>query len=146
LAASALVSLTLRGVARQVRFLTAQSCDDDTSATIWAALADPATTLAVYMGRRAATRVAHNLMAHGLPAATPVLVGSNVSLPDEQVIRTRLDLLPVAVDRDFAAGPALIVIGQAVDSTKPAAETCMSPRTWERKRETRSPKSALRAN
>jgi uroporphyrin-III C-methyltransferase len=120
-AASGLVSLTLRGVARQVRFLTAQSCDDDTSAPDWASLADPATTLAVYMGRSAAARIARNLMAHGLPPATPVLVASNVSLPGEQVVRTRLDLLPVAVDRDSDAGPALIMIGQAVGSRTMAA-------------------------
>jgi uroporphyrin-III C-methyltransferase len=120
-AASGLVSLTLRGVARQVRFLTAQSCDDDISATDWAALADPATTLAVYMGRSAAARIARNLMAHGSPAATPVLVASNVSLPGEQVVRTRLDLLPVAVDRNSDAGPALIMIGQAVGSRTTAA-------------------------
>ena len=113
-AASGLVSLTLRGVARQVRFLTAQSCDDDTTAPDWATLADPATTLAIYMGRSAAGRIARNLMAHGLPAATPVLVASNVSLPNEQIVRTRLNLLPVAVDRNTKAGPALILIGQAV--------------------------------
>ena len=120
-AASALVSLTLRGVARQVRFLTAQSCDDDTSAPDWAALADPATTLAIYMGRTAAARIARNLMSYGLSTATPVLIASNVSLPSEQIVRTRLDLLPVAVDQDVDAGPALILIGQAVGSRTPAA-------------------------
>jgi uroporphyrin-III C-methyltransferase len=120
-AASALVSLTLRGVARQVRFLTAQSCDDDTSATDWAALADPETTLAFYMGRSAAARIARNLMAHGLPAATPVLVASNVSLPNGQIVCTRLDLLPVAVHQNADAGPALILIGQAVGSRTMAA-------------------------
>ena len=113
-AASAKVSLTLRGVARQVRFLTAQSCDEDMSAPDWAALADPATTLAVYMGRGAAARIARNLMAHGLPAATPVLIASNVSLPDETTVRTRLDLLPIAIDRTPDAAPALILIGDAV--------------------------------
>jgi uroporphyrin-III C-methyltransferase len=113
-AASAQVSLTLRGVARQVRFLTAQNCDDHTSGPDWAALGDPATTLAVYMGRSAAARIARNLMAHGLSAATPVLVASNVSLPDEALVRTRLDLLPLAIDRRPGAAPALILIGDAV--------------------------------
>ena len=113
-AASAKVSLTLRGVARQVRFLTAQSCDDDTSGPDWAALADPATTLAVYMGRSAAGRIARSLMAHGLPAATPVLVASNVSLRDEALVRTRIDLLPLAIDRTPGAAPALILIGDAI--------------------------------
>lgn len=121
-AASALVSLTLRGVARQVCFLTAQSCDDKPSAPDWAALADPATTLAVYMSRSAAARIAHSLMEHGLPANTPVLIASNVSLPHEQIVRTRLDLLSVAINTDADAGPALIVIGLAVGSRTAVAE------------------------
>ncbi len=113
-AARAGVSLSLRGKARQVRFLTAQSCADDMSDLDWAALADPATTLAIYMGRGAAPRISRNLMAHGLSADTPVLIASNVSLPNEQIVRTRLDLLAVAVDRAADAGPALILIGAAV--------------------------------
>jgi uroporphyrin-III C-methyltransferase len=113
-AASAMVSLTLRGVARQVRFLTAQSCDDQTSGPDWAALADPATTLAVYMGRSAAAGIARNLMAHGLSGATPVLVASNVSLPDEAIVGTRLDLLRLVIDKTQGAAPALILIGEAM--------------------------------
>ena len=112
-AASALVSLTLRGVARQVRFLTAQSCDDNISGPDWAALADPTTTLAIYMGRSAAAAIARNLITHGLSPATPVLSASNVSLPNEQLVRTRLDLLAVAVDRASDGGPTLILIGEA---------------------------------
>ena len=114
-AASAMVSLTLRGVARQVRFLTAQSCDDETAGLDWATLADPVTTLAVYMGRSAAAGISRNLMAHGLSAATPVVVASNVSLPEEAIVRTRLDLLRLAVDRTPGAAPALILIGGAMD-------------------------------
>lgn len=112
-AASATLSLTLRGIARQVRFVTAQSCDDRSSAD-WAALADADTTLAIFMGRRAAGRIARTLIAHGLPPSTPVLIASNVSLPTENIVRTRLDLLPFAIDRTTDAAPALILIGNAV--------------------------------
>lgn len=111
-AASAKVSLTLRGVARQVRFLTAQSCDDEGDVD-WAVLANPATTLAVYMGRRAAARISGKLIGHGMPPATPVLIGSDISLPAERLLHTRLDLLPVAVERGHDGAATLILIGEA---------------------------------
>ena len=113
-AASACVSLSLRGMARQVRFVTAQSCADDTSHLDWSALADPATTLAIYMGRSAAARISRNLIAYGLTAETPVLIASNVSLPSEKIVRTRLDLLSLAVGNVAETEPALILIGEAV--------------------------------
>lgn len=113
-AASANISLSLRGTARQVRFVTAQSCAEDTSDLDWAALADPQTTLAIYMGRRAADRIGRRLMSHGLAPETPVLVASDVSLPNERIVRTRLDLIALAVSKCVGAAPALIVIGEAV--------------------------------
>jgi uroporphyrin-III C-methyltransferase len=53
-------------------------------------------------------------MDHGLAGQTPVLVVANASLPEEQLLHTRLDLLPLAsrVLPDGAA--AVILIGQAV--------------------------------
>ena len=121
-AASASVSLSLRGTARQVRFVTAQSCAEDTSDLDWAALADRQTTLAIYMGRRAADRIGRRLMSHGLAAETPVLVASDVSLPTERIVRTRLDLIALAVGKCVDAGPALILIGEALGSRSTTAK------------------------
>jgi uroporphyrin-III C-methyltransferase len=111
-AASAGLSLTLRGTARQVRFITAQNCDGEGEPD-WAALADPATTLAIYMGRSRAARISRELMGHGLSPKTPVLVASNVSLLQEKLVSTHLDLLALAVDRAATAGPVFILIGEA---------------------------------
>lgn len=117
-AANAGISLTLRGKARQLRFITAQTCAEKADDLDWAALADPSATLAVYMGRSAAARISRNLIAHGMPATTPVLIASNVSLPDEKLVTTRLDLLAVAVDRSCGAGPVLLLIGEAARSRR----------------------------
>ena len=73
------------------------------------------------MGRAAGPEICRRLIAHGLDPATPVLVAANVSLPEERLIRTRLDLLPLAIDRAPGAGPALILVGEAVRS-QPAAD------------------------
>lgn len=78
----------------------------------WQALADPGATLAIYMGKAAATEVADQLMAHGLPGTTPVALVENASLPDERLFRTRLDLLSIAARTALGDGPALLLIGE----------------------------------
>ncbi len=123
-AASAGVSLSLRGLAREVRFVTAHSRNGAALDLDWASLASPGATLAFYMGRGAAGEFAQRLIAAGLDRATPVLIACNVSLADEKRLSTRLDLLDIAT-RAFADGaPTLILIGEAVrveDNTPMAA-------------------------
>ena len=109
--ASAGGSLSLRGVARRVQFVTAQSCAQDDGLD-WRALADPNATLAIYMGKRAAPEIARRLMTNGLSGDTPVLIAADVSLPGERLVHTRLDLLALAVDSTADASPALILVGE----------------------------------
>ena len=67
-ASSLQASLTGRGVARRVQFITAHSrhgkLPDDFD---WRALADPAATTAVYMGLKTLAPLAERLIAEGLP-------------------------------------------------------------------------------
>ncbi len=127
-AASAGISLSLRGVAARVQFITAHSRRGQALDLDWTALADPACTLAVYMGRDAAPELSRQLMAAGLPGATPVLITCDASLPQEQRLRTRLDLLPIVV-RGFAGDrPTLILIGEAIAAADHAiAAQAMEP-------------------
>ena len=113
-AASAGVSLSLRGVARRVQFVTAHSQRGAALDLDWATLADRDATLAVYMGREAAGEISASLIAAGLPRSTPVLIACNVSLPDEKLFRTRLDLLPLATSAIASDLPTLLLIGDAV--------------------------------
>jgi len=113
-AASAGVSLTLRGFSRRLQLVTAHSQAGEALDLDWTTLADPQATLAIYMGRSAAPRIARELIAHGLPPQTPVLVAANVSLPSERLVFTRLDLLALTVGAIAGESPALLVIGQAV--------------------------------
>lgn len=113
-AATAGVSLTLRGFARRLQFVTAHARAGEALDLDWKALADPGATLAVYMGRAAAPEIARALIAHGMAPDTPALVVINASLPDELMLRTRLDLLPFAVETIADEAPALLLIGQAV--------------------------------
>lgn len=113
-AASAGLSLSLRGVARSVRFVTAHSRRGAALDLDWAGLADCQSTLAIYMGREAAGEISRSLVAAGLPGSTPVVIACNVSLPDEQLFHTRLDLLPLTTRAMASDLPTLLLIGDAV--------------------------------
>jgi uroporphyrin-III C-methyltransferase len=113
-AASLNLSLTLRGLARRLTFLTAHARAGEELELDWQALADPQATLAIYMGKAAAPRVSAKLIAAGLPASTPVVLVENASLPDERHFATRLDLLPLAARTALGDGPAVILVGQSV--------------------------------
>lgn len=107
-------SLTLRGMARKLTFVTAHARAGEALSLDWQRLADPQATLAVYMGKAAAVEVAAQLIAAGLPGATPVAMVENASLPNESVLLTRLDLLGLTARAALGEGPALILIGEAV--------------------------------
>ncbi|MCU6455488.1 uroporphyrinogen-III C-methyltransferase [Sphingomonas sp. A2-49] len=113
-AASATLSLTLRGLARSLTFVTAHARAGEPLDLDWAALAHPRATLAVYMGRAAAAEVARELIGHGLPRDTPVAIAVNVSLPDERLIHGRLDALAFLVRTIGDRDPALLLIGAAM--------------------------------
>jgi uroporphyrin-III C-methyltransferase len=113
-AASLGQSLTLRGAARRVTFVTAHTRDGASAEPDWAQLADPHATLAVYMGKAAATQVSAGLIKAGLPPATPVALVENASLPSERRFTTTLALLPLAARTALGDGPALLLIGEAM--------------------------------
>ncbi len=119
-AASLGASLTLRGAARKLTFVTAHARAGEALSLDWAALADPAATLAIYMGKAAAGEISARLIGAGLPADTPVALVENASLAEERQLRTRLDLLPLAAAAALGEGPAILLIGAAMA----VAENC----------------------
>lgn len=112
------LSLTLRGLARRLTLVTAHLRGSEGAELDWKALADPAATLAIYMGKAAASQIAKGLMDAGLPPATPVLLVENASLPGERHFATRLDLLPLVAETALGDGPAVILVGEAVGAVQ----------------------------
>jgi len=119
-AASAGASLTLRGSARGVTFVTAHARAGDGHAPDWPAFAAADTTLAIYMGRAAAPTIMAELIAGGADPATPVLVAVNVSLPGERLIHGRLDALAFLVRAVGDEAPTLMLIGAAAARSEAA--------------------------
>lgn len=123
-AASLGASLTLRGLARKLTFVTAHARAGEPLDLDWAALADPAATLAVYMGKAAAGDLSRQLIAAGLPGDTPMALVESASLPEERQFLTRLDLLPLVARTALGEGPALLLIGAALaEVLQPAGRT-----------------------
>lgn len=122
-AASLGASLTLRGLARKLTFVTAHARAGEALTLDWERLADPQATLAVYMGKAAAGEVSARLIAAGLPGDTPVALVESASLPGERVFRTRLDLLGLTSKAALGDGPALLLIGAALGVEQHGVET-----------------------
>lgn len=122
-AASLGASLTLRGLARRLTFVTAHARAGEPLNLDWAALADPDATLAVYMGKAAAGDVSRGLIAAGLPGETPVALVESASLPEERRFLMRLDLLPLVARTALGEGPALLLIGAAIASGRDPGPT-----------------------
>jgi uroporphyrin-III C-methyltransferase len=121
-AANGLASLTLRGSARQLTFVTAHARGGEALDVDWAALARSDATLAIYMGRAAAPDIASALIEAGRPSDTPVMIAVNVSLPNERLLRGRLDALGFLVKAIGNDDPTLLVIGEACDASLAATE------------------------
>lgn len=107
--------LTHRGVARSVRYVTAQCRNaEETGRIDWRQLADPSTTLAVYMGRGQAGRIAAALMGAGMPGSTAAAAIENGTLSHSRHRFARLSGLGDAVAGLDASAPVLLLIGDAV--------------------------------
>lgn len=100
-AAASLVPLTHRGVASGVRYVTGHARDGEPLDLDWQSLADPQTTLVVYMGVARIRQIAARLVENGLPFDTPVLAVAQGTRPDERRLRGRLCDI---ADRIDAAG------------------------------------------
>lgn len=111
-AATQHIPLTHRGLATGVRYITGHCRQDKGLDFDWKGLADPDTTLVVYMGCSNVDEITHKLLANGLPPATPVLVVCNGTTPREKRVLTILGELPQTIMTAGVTGPVLFIIGK----------------------------------
>jgi len=123
-AAETEIPLTLRDSASALVFATGQDANGETLPS-WAGLALSGATVAVYMGRAVAAKVAARLIEAGMRPTTPVAVIENASRPGHRAYVGELsELARIAANGD-PAGPALIIVGDVVAegavSTRPVS-------------------------
>ncbi len=92
-AAEAGLPLTFRNEATRLTVITAHRAED-AAAIDWSGLADPQTTVVVYMGLASAAAVRDGLIGAGRDAATPAAVLARGTRPDAKTVVGRLDDIP----------------------------------------------------
>ncbi len=118
-AAAMRISLTRRGAARSVTFVTPrQGAGEAPNDWLQAVLA--ADTSAIYMGAGDAAAIAQALLGAGKRAGTPVAIVENASLPEARTYYGTLGDLP-ALAAQLGGGPALIVLGEVLSEAVSAA-------------------------
>lgn len=114
MACSTGIPLTHRGLATGVRYVTGHRAADKTLDLDWQSLADPDTTLVVYMGAANIAEISLNLMREGLPGSLPVLAISSTTTPREKRLLSTLDQIGVDIRALPMRAPVLFVIGKVV--------------------------------
>jgi uroporphyrin-III C-methyltransferase len=111
-AAALKVPLTHRGLATGVRYLTGHCRQNGELDFDWQGLADPDTTLVIYMGKANIGRITGELLQRGLEPATPVLVVCNGTTDRQQHLSTTLQQVPGEAEVANLDGPVLFIVGK----------------------------------
>lgn len=116
--------LTHRGLATGVRFVTGHCREDMALDLDWHGLADPATTLVVYMGMANIDEIAQRLIAEGMAPSLPAAAICNGTTPRQRHIVTTIQRLGTDARAAGFDGPVLFVIGRVAALARgvPAAE------------------------
>jgi uroporphyrin-III C-methyltransferase/precorrin-2 dehydrogenase/sirohydrochlorin ferrochelatase len=108
------VSLTRRGNARRLQYITGHGRDGKLPADIdWASVADPSVTTIVYMPVKTLPQLADTAIARGLDPATPAVAVERATRPDERVTASTVADLPARLAAQPPSGPVVVMIGHA---------------------------------
>ena len=113
------LSLTERGVARSVAFVTPR-VGEGAAPSSWLDAARAADTVAIYMGAGDAAVISEALIRAGKPAGTPVALTENASRGDSRTLAGTLRDLP-ALAAQLNGGAAMILLGEVLRPAVAAA-------------------------
>lgn len=108
------VPLTHRGLATGVQYVTGHRQADKVLDLDWKSLADPDTTLVVYMGVANIGQIAVGLMTEGLSVNTPVMAISRATSAAEERMVTTLGKVAQDTRDKGLKPPTLFIIGKVV--------------------------------
>lgn len=109
------IPLTHRGYVTGVRFVTGHCREGQHLDLNWKSMADPQTTLVIYMGLINIQRISDELIKAGLPADTPAAGIERGTTKDQRTITTTLERLPECIKRANLKAPSLLIIGKVVE-------------------------------
>jgi uroporphyrin-III C-methyltransferase/precorrin-2 dehydrogenase/sirohydrochlorin ferrochelatase len=107
------IPLTHRDYAQSCVFVTGHLKDGSVDLN-WKALAHPNQTVVFYMGLHGAPTLCKEMVAHGLPASTPVALVEQGTTPQQRVLTATLDTLLDVIKNEDIKPPTLIIVGEVV--------------------------------
>ncbi|MGB5261912.1 MAG: siroheme synthase CysG [Gammaproteobacteria bacterium] len=107
------IPLTHRDYAQACIFVTGHLKDGSVDLD-WESLARPAQTVVFYMGMHSIPIISKELIAHGLPATTPVALVQKGTTREQRVYIETLASLPDIVTRKSLKPPTIIIVGEVV--------------------------------
>ena len=111
-------SLTKRGVARRVQFVTGHDVDGRLPRDLdLAALADATATTCVYMGKATFPALVAQLIARGLSATTPAVMVESLGSDATTVQRGSVSEIAARLTADRPSGPCMILYGAALEES-----------------------------
>jgi uroporphyrin-III C-methyltransferase len=108
------IPLTHRGMSRRVQFLTGHFIDNEPLDLNWQSIADPHSTIVIYMGLSNLPLAIHSLIDAGLPASTPAAAVQNGTTKSQKRVIARLDQLSDAIHQKRMKAPVIVIIGEVV--------------------------------
>lgn len=108
------IPLTHRGLSRRVQLITGHFNDNEPLDLNWQSIADPDSTIVIYMGLSNLPLAIHSLIDAGLPASTPAAAVQNGTTQTQQRVITTLDQLNDAIHQRRMKAPVMIIIGKVV--------------------------------
>lgn len=108
------IPLTHRGMSRRVQFITGHFNDSEPLDLNWASIADPDSTLVIYMGLSTLPFVIQSLIAAGLSSSTPSAAIQNGTTASQQRVIAPLDQINDAIHQRQMKTPVMIIIGEVV--------------------------------
>ena len=99
------IPLTHRGLSHCVRFVKDHTQDGLNLGLNWKSLADPNTTLVIYMGLTHIKRIANELISAGLPHDHPTAAINMGKLAEQRVIKAYLSSIPIKLTKQSYVVP-----------------------------------------
>ena len=116
-AAALSTSLTKRGVACRVQFVTAHAENGEVPEKMdWQSIASTDATTCVYMGRKHIREFLWKAAVAGLCERTPARFVINATLLDQQIISGSVSSIATLITASPVEGPGVLVFGQAIRS------------------------------
>jgi uroporphyrin-III C-methyltransferase/precorrin-2 dehydrogenase/sirohydrochlorin ferrochelatase len=107
--------LTDRKHARRLQYITGHASSGKLPKDLdWRALADPATTTAIYMPTRTLAALVKKATAEGLDPLTPSIAISRATRPDQAVVSAPIGELGARIEAANLPGPVLVMLGRII--------------------------------